>query len=141
MTVQFTVPGDPFGKQRPRLSQYGTAYTPAKTRAYEQKMRDSYLESSSSHIYRKLNGPIRLTVEAYFAIPKSTDRNDRLRMESGLIRPTKKPDLDNVIKTIDGLNGFAFDDDVQIVEIRATKLYTNSIHPAPCVTITLEELK
>lgn len=141
MTVQFTVAGDPFGKQRPRLSQYGTVYTPARTREYEQKMRIAYLKEAGTGPYKKLYGPIRLTVEAYFNIPKSAERDERLRMEAGLIRTIKKPDLDNIIKTVDGLNGIAFDDDSRIVEIRATKNYTNSTHPAPCVIITLEELK
>lgn len=45
-------------------------------------------------------------------------------MIKGEIRPTKKPDLDNVAKIIcDGLNKIAYEDDSQIIDLTVTKYY------------------
>ena len=47
-------------------------------------------------------------------------------MQSGKIRPTKKPDCDNCIKSItDALNGIAYIDDSQIVSIECEKWYSD----------------
>ena len=48
--------------------------------------------------------------------------------------PTKKPDLDNVLKAVlDGLNGIAFVDDSQVVAITVRKKYT--LTPSVAVAI------
>ena len=39
MRIQFTVPGVPVGKGRPRFTRGGHAYTPEKTAAFEEKVR------------------------------------------------------------------------------------------------------
>ena len=45
-------------------------------------------------------------------------------MIAGEIRPTKRPDVDNVLKAIaDSLNGLAYADDAQVVDMRASKQY------------------
>ena len=45
-------------------------------------------------------------------------------MLSGIIFPTKKPDLDNIAKIIcDALNGFAYADDSRIVSMMINKEY------------------
>jgi Holliday junction resolvase RusA-like endonuclease len=47
-------------------------------------------------------------------------------MQAGLLLPTKKPDLDNVIKAVcDALNKFAYHDDSQIVAIECSKAFGN----------------
>lgn len=38
MTITVTIPGEPVGKGRPKFTKAGTAYTPPKTRAYENKV-------------------------------------------------------------------------------------------------------
>ncbi|WP_332834903.1 RusA family crossover junction endodeoxyribonuclease [Clostridium perfringens] len=46
-------------------------------------------------------------------------------MRDELEKPTKKPDVDNIAKIIlDSLNGVAYKDDSQIVDIRIIKKYT-----------------
>ena len=55
-----------------------------------------------------------------------------------LERPTKKPDVDNIAKAIlDSLNGIAYRDDSQIVELNMKKLYAD----LGFVKVTLEELE
>ena len=42
------------------------------------------------------------------------------------ISPTKKPDIDNIVKVVlDAMNKFAFRDDTQIVKLEVEKLYTS----------------
>ena len=59
-------------------------------------------------------------------------------MADGKILPTKKPDVDNVVKSIfDGLNKVAFKDDTQIVELHCSKRYSYT----PRVEVTFKEFK
>ena len=47
------------------------------------------------------------------------------KIRDGLEKPRKKPDADNIAKIIlDSLNGVAYKDDSQIVDIRIIKKYT-----------------
>jgi Holliday junction resolvase RusA-like endonuclease len=49
--------------------------------------------------------------------------------------PTTKPDADNVVKAVfDGLNGVAFRDDVQVVDLRVRKRYSAT----PAVRVQLQ---
>ncbi|WXL80106.1 RusA family crossover junction endodeoxyribonuclease [Clostridium perfringens] len=46
-------------------------------------------------------------------------------MRDGLEKPRKKPDADNIGKIIlDSLNGIAYKDDSQIIELSVIKSYT-----------------
>jgi Holliday junction resolvase RusA-like endonuclease len=43
----------------------------------------------------------------------------------GTERPTKKPDIDNIVKAIlDGMNGIVYVDDKQVVDLNLTKVYS-----------------
>lgn len=54
----------------------------------------------------------------------------------GLIRPTKKPDIDNITKAIlDALNKVAYKDDSAIVRFSIEKYYSDS----PRVEVTIGE--
>lgn len=99
----------PVPKGRPRLTRYGTAYTPAKTQAAEQAIRVAVKRS-----YRDapLDGP--LSVKATFYLPQAK-RNRKNYV-------TQKPDIDNLGKTVlDALNGVLWADDCQIVHLELSK--------------------
>ena len=50
-----------------------------------------------------------MRIKAYYRIPKSASKKKRAAMLAGEIRPTKKPDMDNVVKIIaDSLNNLAY---------------------------------
>ena len=122
--VSFKILGEPFGKQRPKFTavgKFGRAYTPDKTVNYETYVKLTY----NSLDLPKLEGQIAFGVSAYYPIPKSTSQKKRNLMLSGAIRPTIKPDYDNIAKIIsDALNGIAYDDDKQIVDARIKKFYS-----------------
>ena len=127
MTVKFTVGGAPFGKQRPRHNRYtNTTYTPKETINHEALV---------AMIYRMQYGqtkfeprvPLKITVRAYMSIPKGATKAKRKLMLEGTIRPTVKPDWDNIGKLVaDALNGVAYDDDKCICAAIVEKFYSDA---------------
>lgn len=124
MTFTFEIVGEPQGKGRPRFSTRGgfvKTYTPEKTASYENFVKLCYLNKYKG---QKLDGEIIAEIIAYFSIPKSFSKKKRVQAIEGKIMPTKKPDTDNIAKTIlDSLNGIAFEDDKQVVALLVKKLY------------------
>ena len=117
---KFEIKGEAIPKGRPRVSVKGYLYTPERTRTYEKRVANSYYDDM-------LTGALKVHIEVYMAIPKSETKSKKLKMASGEIQPTKaNGDLDNIVKAIlDGLNGIAYEDDRQVVEIEAVKRYTD----------------
>ncbi|HAT4254990.1 RusA family crossover junction endodeoxyribonuclease [Clostridium perfringens] len=108
------------GKARPRVCR-GHAFTPKDTVQYEKLVRDCYKEQDG----RYLEGSIKALIIAYYKIPKSYTKKRVQAIRNGLEKPTKKPDADNIGKIIlDSLNGVAYKDDSQIIELRVIKRYT-----------------
>lgn len=123
--VKFTVPGNPVGKARPRMTRSGHAYTPDKTVSYENLVKMCFIEKYTDWV--PASGEAILRLNAYYPIPKSASRKKKIDMVIGEIRPTKKPDLDNVMKAIaDALNGIAYVDDSQIVTAEVRKYYDDT---------------
>ena len=136
MRVEFTVPGCPVAKGRPRFSRQGPyvrTYTPDKTYRYEQLVQLSFMQAEQP----KLKGAVKVRILAYFPIPKSASKKRQKMMAEGEIRHTTKPDGENVSKAIlDGLNKMAYDDDSNIVELHIEKWYSDD----PRVEIIIEEV-
>ena len=86
--------------------------------------------------FTMIEGPCCLSIDAYFEVPKSKSKKFREAALSGLEYPTKKPDIDNIIKAIqDALNGLAYKDDALIVRLHTVKLYSE----IPRVEVSLIE--
>lgn len=118
----FTIYGQPVAKGRPRLGKWST-YTPDKTVNYENLVKLSYIEEHKGK--ELLEGDLSIIINFYFSIPKSTSKKNRELMLKGEIRHNKRPDIDNCIKSItDALNNIAYKDDSQIVQVIASKLYS-----------------
>lgn len=141
--IQFTVPGDPRGKQRPRMTKYGTAYTPRETVAYEKLVKACMfrsIENGTSGTTRYKTEPVCVTIIAYYRIPTSITKKVRERIEAGDEKPTKKPDADNIAKIImDALNGLAYQDDRQVVALTVLKEYAKGTEPRVEVTVSKYE--
>lgn len=132
--IRFVVYGEPVGKARPRFNtRTKTAYTPSKTSEYEKEVAMAYKTAGGN---KKFDGAVSLDINAYFAIPKSTSKKRVEQILKQDIRPTKKPDIDNIAKIIlDGLNGIAYQDDKQIVSVRVNKFYSTE----PRIEVEIEE--
>lgn len=129
--ITVTIPGIPIAKGRPRLSKHGT-YTPQKTVNYENLVQLCYMDQGEG---KKLEGALQMVIDLYFPIPKSYSKKRVEAIKEMEELHTKKPDIDNCIKSItDALNRFAYDDDSQIVGITARKHYTTE-EPRSVVTI------
>jgi len=132
---EFTIYGQPVAKGRPRLSKWGT-YTPKKTVEYENLVKLSYIEKNKGEPL--LKNQLKINIKLYFQIPKSVSKKKRKAMLEGEIRYDKRPDIDNCIKSItDALNGIAYTDDKQIVEVNAYKYYSDE----PKTEVCIEEIK
>ena len=135
----FEIPGQPFGKQRPRVVHNGSfskAYTPKETVSYENLVKMYFTDVAQGRRFAD-EDMLEIYIRAYYGIPKSVSKKKREQMTSCLIRPTKKPDADNIQKIIcDSLNLIAYHDDSSIVESHVSKYYSDR----PRVSVTIRSL-
>ena len=137
---KFIIPGKAQPKQRARTCRNkhtgrSISFTPAETVNYENLVKFSFINAGGEMV---TEGAISLTLTYFMEIPSSTSKKKQALMSLQEIKPTKKPDLDNIVKSIkDGLNKVAWHDDSQVVKLSAEKLY----HPeAPRVVVSIEKL-
>lgn len=136
--VTFEIPGEPMGKQRPKFRSTGKfvqTYTPDKTVNYETLVKELYAINQ----YPMLQGELSVEVTAYLTIPESASQKKKDQMKNGDIHPTKKPDLDNILKIIcDALNKIAYKDDAQIVSAHVYKVFAVE---RPFVRVKIREVR
>lgn len=119
---QLTIDGVPVAKGRPRLGRYGT-YTPKKTQEYEEYVKMCWVAKYGS--IQPSEQSLEVNIVFYLPIPKSVNKKQRAEMLDGRIKHTKKPDIDNLIKSVlDALNGIAYSDDSKIIKVAAEKQYS-----------------
>ncbi len=132
MELQFTVPGKPRGKGRPRFGN-GRTYTDKQTLEYERLIATRAAEAMPCPA---VCTPVLVRIYAHHAIPVSWSKARRARAQDGLELPGK-PDLDNVAKAVlDALNGVAYADDTQVVRLVVQKQYSLD----PRLEVTVKEL-
>lgn len=135
LQVVVEIPGPPRGKGRPRFVRAtGRTYTDAKTENYE-----GMLRQEAALVMRgrpPMDGPVWMTVEAVFPVPTSWSLKKQAAALRRELRPTSRPDADNIMKLSDGLNGIVFRDDAQVVEAKLVKVYGER----PCVRISVGPL-
>lgn len=133
--ISITLAGAPLGKERVRLRRAtGHLYTPERTLNYEARLAAAGQEAMAGRPL--LDGPLRLDVMAYVAIPVSKSKRWKADAQAGRVRPTGKPDGDNMLKAIaDGLNLIVWTDDSRIVDMRVRKFYS----VAPRVEIAVQQ--
>ncbi len=138
MEVKFTVFGEPKGKGRPRFNtRTGHAITPKDTVNYETLVHMEYLNQCGNARFPD-DAMLDMRIKAYYSIPQSKSKKKKELMRAGVIRPTKKPDMDNCIKIIaDALNKIAYHDDTQIVDCQVRKFYSDD----PRVEVRILEIK
>jgi Holliday junction resolvase RusA-like endonuclease len=116
--------GEPKGKGRPRfVRRTGHAFTPQRTASYEAMLRHEAALAMDER--SPLEGALRVQVGAYFAVPQSWSAKKRAAALGGAIRPTKRPDWENVAKMLDAFNGVIWRDDAQVVSGLIEKYYSD----------------
>jgi len=114
--------GEPKGKGRPRFARRtGHAYTPQKTASYEACLRHEAALAMADR--PPIEGAVRVQVSAFFAVPQSWSAGKRDAALAGGIRPTKRPDWENVAKMLDAFNGVVWRDDAQVISGLIEKHY------------------
>lgn len=121
---ELTIDGVPVAKGRPRFSRYG-AYTPKKTQEYEEYVKMCWVAKYGG--VQPSEQSLEVDIVFYLPIPKSVNKKQRAEMLDGRIKHTKKPDIDNLIKSVlDALNGIAYSDDSKIIKVTAVKRYAET---------------
>ena len=135
--LYFIVPGEPVAKGRPKFVRNGEftrAITPEKTVNFENLVKLMFQQQCPKATPFPKDTPLRVRITSFFTIPKSVSKKKYREMIERRIRPTKKPDCDNLANAIcDALNGIAYSDDSQVVELVLDKFYGES--PETWVTI------
>lgn len=126
-TLQFKIPISPVAKQRPRQGK-GFTYTPKKTVDFERTValiaREAFNKSGLTEAF---SGPIELLVQVFLKRPEYLDpgKFKRKKISKDAIRHCKKPDLDNLVKSVmDGINkSGVWGDDKLVYHLDAQKYY------------------
>ena len=144
MQLSFIVKGRAKAKQSVKFANIGgftKKYTPSDVVEYANLVKLSFLQAYPLWQAYKLEGvPLRVLIEAYFAVPKSFSKKKAKEADAGAIRPQIKPDCDNIAKNIcDALNGVVYPDDKQVVSLVVRKEYTTKDEFVR-ITIDKEEL-
>jgi Holliday junction resolvase RusA-like endonuclease len=124
-TVAFVIQGTPVGKGRPKFSSQGPfvrAYTPEKTANYENLVKVKAEQAMDGR--QMIEGPVEVSIRLIVTPPASWSKKKKRDAMEGVIFPTSKPDIDNVLKGImDACNEIVFKDDKQAVNVRVVKRY------------------
>lgn len=123
--IAFHVPGEPQGKGRGRIVKIGgfsRMATPQKTVTYEGLVAHAAALAMAGH--PPLAEACVIELDVICTVAASWSGKKRAQALAGEIRPTKKPDADNVLKAVcDGMNGVVWNDDVQAVDVVLRKRY------------------
>ena len=137
-SIVFIVPGQPQGKGRPRVGKVGghaRMFTPEKTVAYEGLIALAAQQAMQGRPL--ITGAVSVVLDIRCQVPESWSKTKKAQALTGEVMPTTKPDIDNVEKAVfDGLNGVAWKDDVQVVQVTKRKRYA----PLPGVYVEIKML-
>lgn len=141
--ITFTVPGLPIAqpRQRTRVMSFGGKaiaqnYTPTKApvNAFKASVQ---LAAQQAHPGPLLEGP--LEVSLLFRLERKKCHTKK-RGDNPRLFATKKPDLDNLMKSVcDALNNVVWKDDSQVAVVRLEKVIA-ALSESPGVDITISEL-
>lgn len=138
MILRFTVPGKVVAKQSFRFTKDGRKYTNTDVKSYANWVRLCFQKMYPGHLPSVfLEKPLSIKITAHFEIPKSYSKKKQELCLSGQVRPTVKPDTDNISKNIkDALNAIAYPDDKQVVCELVQKFYAKDA----CAVIEIREV-
>ncbi len=124
------ISGKPIAQGRPKFSTangFPRAYDPKKSSDYKVYMRIVAAEAMSREGLKPTDEPLLVRVMVRRLPPNNWSKRKRASLENGAWMPIMvKPDLDNYVKALDGLNGIVWTDDNRICRIEAEKFYATS---------------
>jgi len=126
--LKFIYDGEPKPAPRPRITNvggYGRFYDPgSKDKAKIKK----YVKELLPEGYDVIDAEIYIDIKTFKPLIKSFSKKEVFLAEARILRPDKRPDVDNYAKTVlDALNGTIWTDDSRIVAMNIEKYY--SIYP------------
>lgn len=125
-TYRFRIMGRAVAKQSVKFGRNGIKYTPGDMISYANWVKNCFYKEYPKHLPHELDGfYLEFFIDVYFRIPESYSKKKRALARMGFIRPTVKPDWDNISKNIcDALNGVVYSDDKNIVDGAVHKYYS-----------------
>ena len=134
--MKLTFEIEPVEQARPRATRMGKGirlYDPKKTADFKKQLR---LLAQAEHV-EPLQDALSVEIWFYRAVQKSISKKEHIRRTTGCVRPTVKPDIDNLCKaTLDSFNGILWKDDSQIVDLNLHKYYSDN----PRIEVELDEI-
>lgn len=120
--IEFEVPGIPVPQSRPRFTKNGHVYEDAKVREYKDRV--ARIARLAMGGREPMKGAFIASLTFFLPIPKSWSKKKKGEAALGEIVPTKRPDTDNLAKSVlDACNGIIYVDDSQVIRITAKKWY------------------
>ena len=124
--MQITIPGKPIGKHRPRFARMGKY---VKTYSDQETEEGLFFLQAQQQITKKFTGNVAVKISFHMPRPKSHYRTGKyagVLKDNAPIYHTKVPDIDNLVKfAFDCLNKLAWNDDAQVSELSAIKVYSD----------------
>ena len=135
--INFVVPGRPQPKERPRVTRSGYSFTPPRTKEYEALVIEEAKKSETLPQSPIEDKPLKMIIWCMMPIPSSWSKKKQEQARRGELLPAKRPDIDNLGKIImDALNGVAYKDDSQIVQLVINKRYSDE----PMIDVLIDEM-
>jgi len=131
VSISFVIQSAAVPLQRARFTKTGQCYTPGKTREWKRLVAQSCALAMQENGLRIIETPVTMTCAFAFTPPKSWTVAKKHAAIEGDLHHSVKPDISNLVKAVeDALNGVAYVDDAQIVELHAFKFYDEvaSVH-------------
>lgn len=129
--VTLLIPIEPQPWQRPKtrvVNGWVKHYNSTKLKDYENLIADAYKTNPKTQYFDQ-EQPLKVSIIFCMPIPQSYSKKRRKWILDGYEQHTKRPDVDNLGKAVlDALNGIAFADDSQIVQLNLRKEYAESPH-------------
>lgn len=136
LVCQFRIEGEPVAWARARLAT--TDAGPQFVTAKPQRQHGRFIHQLGALAMRgrpPADGAVAVAVMVWRSMPKRFTKAQRADAAAGRLRPTQKPDADNFAKLVkDALNGVAWVDDAQVVDLMVRKFYTTA---EPCTDVTV----
>lgn len=140
--MRIILPGNPIPKARPKFcvrGKHAMAYDSQSKIMAEKRAQLCYLakQNRPNDLEAYFSHPLSVRLWFHMPVTVSSSLAQKNAKLNGLVMPSIKPDIDNLVKFWDIANGILWRDDSQIVELHATQQYSET----PCTVIEIKVIK